>query len=502
MRLYAAVLLAATVPRLASAQILQATLSNVGFYGGASASGSFTFDPSALLILSSSVTLTDPAHGYTAPLSDVQNSAIIVHSSPVSFLEFVLVNQKPTGKCYLGHQCGSTYVSLTVLGSLATIESPGIFNLVCALCGNPGEGLYASSDIVVEPTYGGGSAITTPGQLIVVNSQPAITLTFPVQSDTIYCNPNGTNPSGTCTPLTANVSAVFDHNQSAPYVKGKVITAFTGERGVCNPNATNQYQKVWSPFGTKGHGGFAKASGQPFVVNGNYYVPTTEVTPISDCPSTTSIGSAPENLYLFYDGHPGYDYPFNFGTPVYPAVSGCVSYQINAAGPNGGYGQGPAHTLAIVPLSTEPPGGICSQPYTSEGDVVFYMHLSSYVAGNQISACSSPPNPKGGTTPTCPQALVVQCTTCPTEGMWVSTDPSVTPNPIAYVGNFFSGVWGGVPTHLHVEVDLLTGQLPNPPVTGVPVDPYGWDTHVGVDPYSTSHSGVLNVWLWQQSPPY
>jgi hypothetical protein len=89
--------------------------------------------------------------------------------------------------------------------------------------------------------------------------------------------------------------------------------------------------------------------------------------------------------YLYYDGHPGYDYPFYYKvgaslTAVYPTVNGCVSYKINGAG---GATQSAFHTLAIVPMSIAPPNNQCPNPLpaSATGFVVFYLHLATYLGG-------------------------------------------------------------------------------------------------------------------------
>lgn len=246
--------------------------------------------------------------------------------------------------------------------------------------------------------------------------------------------------------------------------------------------------------------GYMQANATFFTVNGNYTgagatsAPTTEAI----CQSSTKAGSADARLFLFYDGHPGYDYPFPYLTGVFPAISGCVSYQISAGG---GSNQQQFHTLAIIPMNTEPPNDTCPQNVASQtGYVVFYLHLASYVGtdGKTIMVCKTPPTTAS---PTCSDAIV--CSNCPAEGKWVSA--SVT-RPIAYVGNFAptktypNGAWHGVGSHLHFEVD----QLPAPGATPVPIDPYGWYPITGgaPDPYSSLHPGIVNTWLWQQPPPY
>lgn len=223
------------------------------------------------------------------------------------------------------------------------------------------------------------------------------------------------------------------------------------------------------------------------------------------CGSASIVTQVDSRNFLFYDGHPGYDYPFPFTskvlTGVFPAVSGCVSYQIAAAG-GAIVNQANYHVLAIVPSSAPQPNG-CQAAASLTRVAVFYLHLAPYVGsdGKTMMVCPSPP--KNGST-TCPSA--VPCSNCPVEGTWVSADPAITKQPIAYVGNFAynpkvgAGVWGGVGPHLHFEVDYM----PTPGASLIPLDPYGWYpiTPGQKDPYSPLPPGLGNTWLWQQAPPY
>lgn len=345
----------------------------------------------------------------------------------------------------------------------------------------------------------GFSVNTTTGALTLVSGSPflsggtdttsmtttsPVALNFPIKSDKIHCKGGG------CTPMTVNISAVFDHRQTSPYSKGQMVEDYRGEVGQCNPSNPNQ--QLRSPVLSISSAGYAQSSGAPFTVNGNYSGGASPSKTLI-CGSSTVGPSTASNLFLFYGGHPGYDYPFSFHTGVYPAVSGCVSYQIAAAG-GATVNQANYHVLAIIPSSTPPLNG-CQGVTSQTGYVVFYLHLASYVGpdGKTIMVC--PSLPKNGST-TCSNAIV--CKTCPPEGTWVSVS---APQPIAYVGNFAltgkggSGIWGGVSTHLHFEVD----QMPTLTATPVPLDPYGWwpTTPALPDPYSTSHMGVVNTWLWQ-----
>ena len=83
----------------------------------------------------------------------------------------------------------------------------------------------------------------------------------------------------------AVINSVFDHSMSSSFHPNGVITAYTGEEG-----ASSYGQSSWSiDLGYGALYGFKNSSGSNFVINGNY-------------------SGGGESNYLFYDGHPGYDY--------------------------------------------------------------------------------------------------------------------------------------------------------------------------------------------------
>jgi 6-phosphogluconolactonase (cycloisomerase 2 family)/murein DD-endopeptidase MepM/ murein hydrolase activator NlpD len=386
----------------------------------------------------------------------------------------------------------SAFVVDNVSGALTTVPGspfaadPGVQPRGLAI-NKTGRFVYVMSE--EASNISGFSVDNTTGALALVSGSPFLSggtdtttmttaspqaLNFPIKSDKTHCK------GGKCTPMTVNISAVFDHRQTAPYGKDQTVEDYRGELGQCD--LSNPNQQLRSPV--QSSAGYAQSSRAHFTVNGNY---TGGGSPSKTliCGSSTAGPSTASDLFLFYDGHPGYDYPFNFHTAVYPALSGCVSYQIAAAG---GVNQTNYHVLAIVPSSTPPPGG-CQGVTSETGYVVFYLHLASYVGsdGKTLMVCPSPP--KSGSV-ACPNAIV--CKTCPPEGTWVGVS---APQPIAYVGNFANGKWGAVGPHLHFEVD----QMPTLTATPIPLDPYGWwPTTPGLpDPYLASHKGVMNTWLWQ-----
>lgn len=79
----------------------------------------------------------------------------------------------------------------------------------------------------------------------------------------------------------ATITSVFDHSASVPYRSNGVVTAYTGEQG----------RKEYGSDKVDGMSlyGFKNKNGASFIVNGHY----------------TGGGWS---KYLYYDGHPGYDY--------------------------------------------------------------------------------------------------------------------------------------------------------------------------------------------------
>jgi hypothetical protein len=234
----------------------------------------------------------------------------------------------------------------------------------------------------------------------------------------------------------AAINAVFDHSMDiAPsnpiqwgYCPDETVTAYTGEQG------TSQFSS--SLVGTftcgkpKSHSvqlyGYQQAGGTPFSVNGQY------------------VGglSASAQTYLFYDGHPGFDYRT---TDQDSAGNLCGSPDCNPSGetPVLAAASGTVVCVNISPKKkppcTEGPGEIKIQH--EGGYYTVYLHLSSssVTAGASVAAGEL----------------------------------------IGISGN--TGSEGGA--HLHFEVRQ----------GAIPVDPYGWSGAPGEDPYTRA----VNVNLWQ-----
>ena len=205
---------------------------------------------------------------------------------------------------------------------------------------------------------------------ISVNSQP-FSLSFPLSGQT---------------PASAVINSVFDHSMSgAGYPKNDTVVAYTGEVGLAAygeaPDLIYGYKQ--------------DTQGTPFYVNGNY-----------------SGGSSDNHLavYLYYDGHPGFDYRASIGINVYADTDGTVQYPSSIPGISNATQY---HTLEL-----------------DHGNLykTYYLHLSSY--------------------PGTPDVVVSAGTKVKTGDL------------IAHSGD--AGVPGS--PHLHYEIQY----------NGIPVDPYGW----------------------------
>ena len=191
-------------------------------------------------------------------------------------------------------------------------------------------------------------------------------------------------------------------------------------------------------------------------------------------------------LRLSYDGHPGYDYSYGRDTPLYPAITGRVSYRL----PGDGIQTSRAaafHTLTISQSNSE---GMVDP----NGRRVVYLHLANWLDASGTPVRCGHWKDTGAGNLTCTQTVI--CSTCPREGDLVSVDRA---EPVGYVGNYAFGQWGGQHTypHLHFEVSKRAC-----PAVGActAVDPYGWKGATGADPFERA-TGIKNVWLWAVPDP-
>lgn len=144
---------------------------------------------------------------------------------------------------------------------------------------------------VFNPSPGGG---TSSGATFTI-PPTGFSLAFPLQGKT---------------PLTAAINSVFDHSMTSSYTADNTVVAYTGEKGE---------RQFGARFVTTFNGvdlyGFKNSAGSNFVVNGNY--------------TGGGTSSSGDYAYLYYDGHPGFDYrTIDQGTnvPVLAAAPG-TAYQ-------------------------------------------------------------------------------------------------------------------------------------------------------------------------------
>jgi hypothetical protein len=251
------------------------------------------------------------------------------------------------------------------------------------------------------------------------------------------------------TSSTARINAVFDHSmfisqggtQQYGYCPDDVVTAYTGETGMF------PYASSPDPVGTFICGipqqhqvmlyGWEQESGLSFRVNGNY------------------VGLL-EPQYLFYDGHPGFDYVTKDQKPDGSLCTKNMYCNSTAQTPVLAAANGTVVCVNISatkkPPCIEGPGEI--KINHANGYFTIYLHLSSALVaandtitqGQQIGVSGDTGAPEGG-------------------------------------------------AHLHFEVRERKNSTDNIcalPTTCVPVDPYGW-MGTGKDPYNRA----VNVNLWQ-----
>ncbi|GEM_PF-5136872 len=129
-----------------------------------------------------------------------------------------------------------------------------------------------------------------------IGSPPPFSLSFPLQGKT---------------PWTASINSVFDHSMTSPYSADNIVVAYTGEKG------QSQYgQDYVTTISGNALYGFKNSSGSNFSVNANY------------------TGGGKPN-FLYYDGHPGYDYrtidqSADGKVSVYAAASGTARWMVGS----------------------------------------------------------------------------------------------------------------------------------------------------------------------------
>lgn len=223
------------------------------------------------------------------------------------------------------------------------------------------------------------------------------------------------------THLSVPINSVFDHSMPTPYCPDGRVVAYTGEVG------QGPERRTMASFGCGDLNGFKQAGGSRFHVNGNY----------------TGAGF-PE--FLFYDGHPAYDF----------------------------------RTSDLCPATLTAPTDICPLP-GKVGRVRVWAAEAGTVACSDFDG--------GGGCPEGPGVVKIRhLNNFHTIYMHLESAAVHTGDAVAAAQDI--GVAGGrgnsgpddFAPHLHFEVRKGT----------VPVDPYGWEPADGADPYTTAAS----YWMW------
>ena len=207
------------------------------------------------------------------------------------------------------------------------------------------------------------------------------------------------------------INTVFDHHTSTPYQYDREVTAYNGEQGGLAECGSALACKDLIP-NTSSYG-WAKSTSPSslFSVNGQY----------------TGGGDA---HYLYYEGHPGFDYQALCNQLILAPASGSVFV------PSDDYDEPKSrfNTFAID---------------HGNGYSTWFLH----------ALIGSEPSPGA---------------------------PVARGDPIAQVGNTGLGLPSCIGKHLHFELRK------NVNGTWVPVDPYGWSPSSKNDPYSAATS--VNMW--------
>lgn len=241
---------------------------------------------------------------------------------------------------------------------------------------------------------------------------------------------------GSAGPYDARISSYFDHS-AGPYQKDGKIFLYTGDYGACM-NASGEYlgMEITKVDGNKPQKkadlALCKQLSAGVLKNDKGYL----YAYLGDRDNSATY---PPGSYLYYDGHPGYDYPE--GNFIRAAAGGTLCL----ATPNN---NSSAERRAKCPYDTD---DINATNVTdawewehafyivhpdSGGLSTWYLHASSL--GLDIDAL-----------------IALQGYAEVAKGQTVAT-----------IGDFFYGKKGGVGRHLHFEVRRGSDS---------PVDPYGWD---------------------------
>jgi len=255
-----------------------------------------------------------------AGLADVYGQALVVNQTGNSIVAGAAPNNS-------GQWQGVTGITGTAAGVLI---SPN-FTVASPVQTSASPIVALGAPVGVLDSGGGGS------DLLVANFSNMLGfLTFPLQGMTPGVNQD-------LTPHTAQINTVFDHmmlqdtGHFSVYGCDRRVEDFVGEVGNTKPSkfhvlCRHGYQNIQPEFN--------------FLVN---------------------IANYSGNRYLYYDGHPGYDFQSGFGNQVYAATAGTISYPTaSQLASQGIYVGGNPDVYNVLELD---PGN---------GDKIFYLHLSTH----------------------------------------------------------------------------------------------------------------------------
>lgn len=247
------------------------------------------------------------------------------------------------------------------------------------------------------------------------------------------------------TAYSAEISSVFDHSIDLDAGGGPIfyssdgkIVAYTGEEGQKHCGRPKCSFHI-----SGGAAGYKSSDGTAFSIGGQY-------TGGSGCKKE------PCDQWLFYNGHPGFDYPAPIGTPIFA----------------------PAPGIAFIPES---------DPITSRKDpegAIDRFNILAVDHGNGFSTWYL----HLGDEKTCEDLRRIQCPGEPARLITAGDRiPVARGCALGKVGNK-----GKVADHLHFEVRRGVENFECALPRCVPVDPYGWADGNRPDPYPAA-----NLRLWE-----
>jgi hypothetical protein len=227
-------------------------------------------------------------------------------------------------------------------------------------------------------------------------------------------------------PFSAAINTVFDHSSTLQYCPDGVVTAYDGEEGRAEFGISQFFVAFRSCSGDKKKEqlhGYKNTNKKTFSLGGQY------------------LGGGDQS-FLFYDGHPGYDYRTTdqrLDGTLCPSGTACSNGHTEVLAAADG-------NIVCAKISGCPEGPGEIKIDHGNGYVTIYLHLSKF--------------------------LVTSGSVKRGDAIGISGETGAPNNP-----------------HLHFEVRLQPQNT-----TGIPVDPYGW---FPVTPFPDPYVRALNLRLWQ-----